>query len=134
MEYMLDTDICIYLIRKKPASVIKKLNSLPNEAIGLSIISIFELQFGVEKSQHHKQSQTALTHFREPIQHILTVDRQVAERAAMIRAELQKKGTPIASYDVLIAATALTQDVILVSNKPKEFEHVEGLMLENWVN
>ena len=129
---MLDTDICIYLIRKKPASVIEKLNSLANEVIGLSVISIFELQFGVEKSQHPKQYQTAVNHFLEPIQQIPVVDRQVAERAAMIRADLQKKETPIGSYDMLIAATALTQNVILVSNNTKEFERVEGLMLENW--
>jgi len=132
VKYLLDTDICIYLIRKKPVSVIRKLDTLPNSEIALSTISIFELQYGVENSQHRKQSQLALNHFLEPIQHILPVDRQVAEYAARVRASLKEMGTPIGTYDVLISAVALSHELILVSNNTKEFERVKGLKLENW--
>lgn len=133
MKYLLDTDICIYLIKKRPDSVIQKLNELPNDAVALSTISVFELQFGVENSQHRHQSQRALDHFLEPIQHILSIDRSVAAFAAKVRADLNKKGTPIGPYDILIAAVALCHELILVSNNTKEFQRIEGLRTENWV-
>ena len=132
MKYLLDTDICIYLIKKKPQSVIRRLIKLPNSEVGLSTISVFELQFGVENSQSKIKSQRALNHFLDPIQHILPIDRQAAEYAASIRADLKQKGTPIGPYDVLIAAVALSKNLILVSNNTKEFQRVDGLKLENW--
>lgn len=133
MKYLLGTDICIYLIKKRPDSVIEKLSELPNDEVALSSISVFELQFGVESSQYRHQSQGALDHFLEPIQHILSIDRPVAAFAAKVRADLNRKGTPIGPYDILIAAVALCHGLILVSNNIKEFQRVDGLQLENWV-
>jgi len=134
MKYLLDTDTCIYLIKKRPASVISKLNALPNDQVALSAITAFELQFGVENSQQHKKSQIALNHFLEPFLYILPIDRRVAECAAKIRSDLKKKGTPIDSYDVLIAGVALAHELILVSNNIDEFQRVSDLKLENWVD
>lgn len=133
MKYLLDTDICIYLIKKKPDSVLKKLSGLATSDVGLTVVSVFELQFGVENSQYRQQSQKALNHFLESIHEILPIDRQVANCAAQIRAELKLKGRPIGPYDVLIAAAALSNDLILVSNNVREFERIAGLKLENWV-
>ena len=134
MKYLLDTDICIYLIKRKPASVINKLATLANEDVGLSTISLFELQFGVENSQYRMQSQKALDHFLEPISHILPVDQPVARSAAIIRADLKQKGLIIGPYDILIAAVALSRGLILLSNNTREFQRVGGLLLENWAD
>ena len=132
MKYLLDTDICIYLIKKKPDSVLQKLSKLAPSDVGLTVVSVFELQFGVENSQYRQQSQIALNHFLESIHEILPIDQQVANCAAKIRAELKLKGRPIGPYDILIAAAALSNDLILVSNNVREFEQVAGLKLENW--
>ena len=134
MKYLLDTDICIYLIKQRPASVIEKLGLLATSDVGLSIISVYELQYGVENSQHQEQSQQALNHFLEPIANILPIDRPVAIHAAKLRAGLKKKGTPIGPYDVLIAAVALSHELILVTNNTREFTRVEGLAIENWAS
>ncbi|MGK0440292.1 MAG: tRNA(fMet)-specific endonuclease VapC [Pseudohongiellaceae bacterium] len=132
MKYLLDTDICIYLIKQKPTSVIQRLSTIPNDQVGLSAITVFELQFGVENSESKTRSQKALNHFLAPIQNILAVDQNVVVCAAKIRSDLKKIGKPIGPYDVLIAAVALSQKLILVSNNSREFQHVEGLKLENW--
>lgn len=132
IKYLLDTDICIYLIKKKPASVIQKLSALPNDQVALSDISLFELQFGVENSKYREQAQQALNHFIEPLENILPIDRAAANYAAKIRADLESKVSPIGPYDTLIAAVALSHDLILVSNNVKEFKRVNKLKLENW--
>lgn len=134
MKFLLDTDICIYLIKKKPASVIQKLTERETSDVGLTVVSVFELQFGVENSQNRQQSQTALNHFLGSIHHILPIDQHAANFAAKIRAELKRKGTPIGPYDVLIAAVALSRDLILVSNNVREFERIDGLKYETWVD
>jgi tRNA(fMet)-specific endonuclease VapC len=134
MKYLLDTDTCIYLIKKRPVSVIQKLSKVPNSKVALSVISVFELQYGVENSQYRERSQQALNHFLEPIQNILPVDQQVAGYAAKIRAKLKVKGAPIGPYDLLIAASALSQNLTLVSNNIREFKRIDGLKLENWSN
>lgn len=134
MKYLLDTDICIYLIKQKPASVIEKLAQVNTSDVALSTISVYELQYGVENSQHQDQSQRALNHFLESFANILPVDRPVAGHAAKLRAALKKKGTPINPYDVLIAAVAMSHQLIMVTNNVGEFMRVEGLVVENWAN
>ncbi len=133
MQYLLDTDTCIYLIKKKPVSVIQKLTALPTSSVALSVVSLFELKFGVENSQHRKQSDKALNHFIESIHCILPMDELAASHAARIRADLKNKGTPIGPYDLLIAAIAWSNNLTLVSNNSHEFQRVDGLTLENWV-
>ena len=132
MRYLLDTDICIYLIKSKPPSVIQRLQEVANEQVAISTVTLFELQYGVENSLRREQASKALSHFVSSIHHILPVDEAAARYAAKIRADLKRKGMPIGPYDVLIAAVALANDLILVSNNVREFERVSGLSLENW--
>lgn len=133
MRYLLDTDICIYLIKSKPPSVIQRLQEVANEEVALSTVTLFELQYGVENSQHREKASKALSHFISSMHHILPVDEVVASYAAKIRADLKRKGSLIGPYDVLIAAVALASNLILVSNNVREFERVSDLSLENWV-
>jgi tRNA(fMet)-specific endonuclease VapC len=91
-----------------------------------------ELQYGVEKSQYRQRSENALAKFLLPL-NLINLDRSSAMEAATIRAQLEKKGTPIGPYDLLIAGLARSRDMTLVTNNTKEFERIVGLYLENWV-
>ncbi len=133
MRYLLDTDICIYLIKHKPPSVTDKLTQIDNSEVALSTISLFELRFGVENSNQYQKSQSALNLFCSSFPTILSFDTSAATCAAKIRSALKRKGTPIGAYDLLIASIALSNDLILVSNNVREFQRVDGLKLENWV-
>lgn len=132
MKYLLDTDICIYLIKKQPPSIIERFCKIDNKDIALSTVSLYELKFGVENSQYFEQSNNALNQFCSSFPNILPFDLQAAEQAAKIRFNLKKQGTPIGPYDVQIAAIALSNKLTLVSNNTREFERVAGLKLDNW--
>lgn len=132
MHYLLDTNICIYLIKKRPVEVMNHFKQHSPQEVAISIITLFELQYGIEKSQHRQKSEQALAKFLKPL-NIIQLDRSSAIEAAIIRAQLEKKGTPIGPYDLLIAGTAKSRNMILVSNNTKEFQRVPGLALENWV-
>lgn len=133
MKYLLDTDICIYLINKRPPSVIRKLTELDNNLVALSTVTLFELKFGVENSQYFEKSNLALNEFCSSIPNILSFNGVAANYAAKIRSKLKKKGTPIGPYDIQIAGIALSQNLILVTNNQKEFNRVDGLTIENWL-
>ncbi len=131
MRYLLDTDICIYVIKKHPSQVIEQFKRHSPGDIAISTITLFELQYGVEKSRQRSRSGQALTRFLSPLR-LLVLDSEAALEAASIRAQLHKMGKPIGPYDLLIAGLARSKDMILVSNNSKEFERIEGLRLENW--
>ncbi|HPY40997.1 MAG TPA: type II toxin-antitoxin system VapC family toxin [Thiolinea sp.] len=132
MKYLLDTNICIYLIKEKPHEVLARFTTLKSSQVFISAISVFELYFGVEKSQAPKRNLAALEQFLRPMT-VLDFTPKDAKQAAKIRADLQRKGTPIGAYDIQIAATALAQGLTVVTNNTSEFERVVGLKLENWV-
>ena len=132
MRYMLDTNICIYLIKKKPAGVIRRLQSLRISDVSLSSITLAELEYGVEKSQRPDQNRWALTEFLSPLD-ILSFDAAAAQRYGAIRSRLEKSGKVIGSMDLLIAAHALSLGAVLVTNNASEFRRVEELTVENWV-
>jgi tRNA(fMet)-specific endonuclease VapC len=132
MKYLLDTNICIYLIKQKPLSVIDKFNEHSVGDIGISSITVAELLYGVQKSQHRKQNQSALMQFLSPLE-IAVFDTDAAFSYGQIRAELERKGTPIGSLDTLIAGHAVSLGVSLVTNNEQEFSRVPGLNVENWV-
>lgn len=132
MRYLLDTDICIYLIKKRPPMLIDRFRQHSPKDVGISVITLFELQYGVEKSRYRQQSEDALDRFLKPLS-IIPLDDASALAAAAIRAQLEKKGTPIGPYDLLIAGLALSSDMILVTHNIKEFQRIPGLSLENWV-
>ncbi len=131
MRFLLDTNICIYLIKKSPENILKKFESCLIGDIGISSITLSELFFGVEKSQHTHQNQQALEAFITPLE-IAPFDEDAAACYGKIRANLEKKGLPIGSLDFLIAAHALSLSVTLVTNNTKEFSRVKKLKLENW--
>jgi tRNA(fMet)-specific endonuclease VapC len=132
MKYVLDTNICIYLIRKKPASVIARFNEHAVGDIGISSISVAEISYGVYKSQRRTQNQEALLQFLSPLI-IAEFDADAAFHYGHIRGELEGRGTPIGSLDTLIAGHAVSLGSILVTNNEREFSRVPNLKVENWV-
>ena len=132
MRYLLDTDICIYLIKKHPSVVLDRFRQHSPQDVAISTITLFELQYGIEKSQYRKRSEDALAKFLLPL-NIIEIDASAAMEAAAIRAQLEKKGLPIGPYDLLIAGLAKSLNIVLVTNNTKEFERIDDLNLENWV-
>jgi len=133
MAYLLDTNICIYIIKNRPESVREKFESISVGEIGISSITLSELQYGVEKSASPAKNQQALSLFLHPLS-IYPYDPNAASIYGQIRADLEKKGLPIGPLDMLIAAHALSLDHILVSNNLKEFTRVPNLKTENWIS
>lgn len=132
MRFLLDTNICIYLIKNRPVAVLEKFRRHSPQDVAISTITLFELQYGIEKSRYRERSEGALAKFLLPL-NLIDMDRSAALEAAMIRAHLEKKGMPIGPYDLLIAGLARSRDLILVTNNTKEFERIAGLHMENWV-
>lgn len=132
MKFLLDTNICIYIIKQKPIKVLQKFNAYQIGDIGISSITVAELEFGVQKSQFPAKNQQALAQFLLPLQ-IADFDHPAAVIYGNIRATLEKKGTPIGSLDTLIAAHALSLKTTLITNNVKEFSRVLDLKLDNWV-
>lgn len=132
MKFILDTNICIYIIKKKPVQVFKKLLNLPLGKVGISSITMAELEYGVKKSKQPERNQLALNQFLIPLD-IFDFDSNAAFEYGIIRADLERKGAPIGSLDTLIAAHARSLELTLVANNEREFERVTGLRIENWV-
>ena len=132
MKYMLDTNICIFVIKNKTESVLQKfMEHNPND-ICISSITYAELLHGVEKSMAKEKNRIALTMFLSEIQ-IVSFDVLAAQSYGIIKANLQKKGQPIGPMDILIAAHAQSIGLTLVTNNTREFSRVENLVLEDWV-
>lgn len=131
MKYMLDTNICIYALKNKPATVIRNYLRHKPEDICISSITYAELMHGIEKSQAVEKNRMAVTLFLSPIS-ILNFDGFAAEEYGRIRADLERKGTPIGPMDLLIASHARSEGLILVTNNTREFYRVNGLTVEDW--
>lgn len=131
MKYMLDTNICIYIIKRKPPQILEKFTTIAQEDICISSITLAELEFGVCKSNNPIRNKLALMIFLAGIK-ILPFDSVAATDYGDIRATLEKRGTPIGANDLLIAAHARSLKLTLVTNNTKEFERVDDLKLENW--
>lgn len=131
MIYLLDTNICIYVINHKPQHVFERFKQYQLGQLAISSITASELAFGVEKSGSERNKQ-ALAKFLAPLD-ILPYDEKAVQYYAKLRHQLQSKGQTIGSLDMLIAAHTLSLDVTLVTNNMKEFERIDGLKLENWV-
>jgi tRNA(fMet)-specific endonuclease VapC len=94
MHYLLDTNICIYLIKKRPSAVVERFRQYSPKDFAISAITLFELQYGIEKSQYRERSENALAKFLLPL-NLIDFDHSTAVEAAVIRAQLEKKGMPI---------------------------------------
>ena len=132
MKYMLDTNMCIYLIKRKPHQVLEKFQTLSAGDISLSTVTVAELQYGIAKSQRPQQNHTALDLFLAPLA-IVDFDSAAARQYGQIRAELEQMGTPIGAYDLLIAGHARSLNATLVTNNTREFARVSDLKTENWI-
>ncbi len=131
MRYILDTNICIYIIKKKPAQVFEKFKVLPLGSVGISSITLAELAYGVKKSAQTEKNQRALDQFLIPLE-IVDFDSNSALEYGRVRTELEKNGTPIGPLDTIIAAHVRSMELTLVTNNEKEFKRVSGLKVENW--
>lgn len=132
MNRLLDTNICIYLIRRKPVALLRKFTTFRAGDLALSSITVAELQHGVEKSGDPARNRGALEQFLLPFA-VVAFDRAAAAAYGRVRADLERRGTPIGALDMLIAAHALHLEVTLVTNTMREFSRVPGLTLEDWV-
>ena len=133
MKYLLDTNICIYLIKRRPAGILEHLQKCEPSEIGLSSITVSELEYGVQKSSRPRENRLALAGFLAPLE-ILHYDDEAAARYGEIRYSLEKQGKPIGAMDLLIAAHALSRHLTLVTNNEREFRRITSLKVVNWVN
>ena len=131
MRYMLDTNICIYAIKHKPEKVFQKLQEVEPEDVCVSSVTYAELVHGVEKSVAVEKNRLALSMLLANIE-ILDFDVDAADCYGKIRADLEKKGTPIGPLDMMIAGHAQSHGYTVVTNNVKEFSRVMDLKIENW--
>lgn len=131
MKFLIDTNICIYIINSRPPEVIKKFKAKKVGQIGISSITVSELYYGVSKSKYQKQNLKRLEEFLTPFE-ILSYDKNASEFYRKIRAQLEKSGDIIGPLDLLIAAHALSLNLTLITNNEKEFNRVNSLKVENW--
>ena len=132
MKFMLDTNTCIYIIKRKPSNVIERFIQTEISQIGISSITLSELSCGVSKSSKPEQNQLALAQFIAPLE-IMPYGDEAAQYYGDLRTHLEKQGTPIGSLDMLIAAHALSIGCTLVTNNEKELIRIPNLKIDNWV-
>jgi tRNA(fMet)-specific endonuclease VapC len=125
--------MCIYLIKKQPKNVFEKFRTLDLGDVCISSVTLSELMYGVQKSQHQQKNKEALEEFLSPIK-ILSFDADAAICYGEVRASLEKNGITIGSLDMMIAAHAKSLSAIIVTNNVKEFSRVVHLKVENWVS
>jgi tRNA(fMet)-specific endonuclease VapC len=131
MVLLLDTNVCIYLIRAKPRSILERFNDHAVGDIGISVITLAELEYGVGKSSKPAKNRAALDQFVAPLD-VVAFDRSATGVYGRLRATLEKRGQSIGSMDLLIAAHALSLNVRLVTHNVREFNRVPGLRVETW--
>jgi tRNA(fMet)-specific endonuclease VapC len=131
MKLMLDTNVCIYLIKEHPAAVVERFAAHPVGDIGISVITLAELEYGVTKSSRPAKNREALEQFVSPLD-VAPFDRAATAAYGRLRTALEKKGQPIGSMDLLIAAHALSLNVRLITHNVKEFGRAPGLRIEDW--
>jgi tRNA(fMet)-specific endonuclease VapC len=131
--YLIDTDICIYLIKYRDARLRSKVESHAPYDLSVSAVTVAELEYGVAKSARVRQNRMALRKFLSAFE-IIPFDDRDAEQFGLIRAFLQRKGTPIGPYDLQIAAQGLARGWPVVTNNENEYRRVPGLTVENWAS
>ncbi len=132
MKYMLDTNICVYIIKKKPESVLAKLKEHMHTGLAISAITHAELEYGVHASAFPEKNALALYQFLSIVS-ILPFGDEAAAEFGKVCAALRKRGTMIGPMDMLIAAHAESAGLTIVTNNIREFGRIEGLAVENWV-
>ncbi|HEY1719233.1 MAG TPA: type II toxin-antitoxin system VapC family toxin [Verrucomicrobiae bacterium] len=130
MTHLLDTDTCIGVLRQKPGMV-EKLSQFSPADVAVSMITVYELFCGVEKAKNPDKEREKVELFISFVAE-LPVMRTDAQKAAQVRAELERQGKSIGPYDLLIAGQALANGLTLVTGNTAEFRRVDGLKIENW--
>jgi len=133
MKIMLDTNICIYIIKHQPAAVFKHFLEFQVGDIGISSITLAELRFGVAKSMYREKNDKALDEFIIPME-VVPFDEEAARIYGSIRASLEKKGKLIGAMDMLIAAQAISLGIPLVTNNTREFSRIPALNMVDWTS
>lgn len=131
--YLLDTNICIYIAKQRPPAAARRFADLAAGTVGMSLITSGELRFGAEKSTRRDETLAALVRLNELIP-VIELGANVGEAYGVLRAQMERAGTPVGNNDLWIAAHAISLGVTLVSNNTREFARVPGLALENWAN
>ena len=132
LRYLLDTNICIYIAKQRPSTVLERFLGLQPGEVGMSVVTAGELAFGAAKSQRSVAARESLAALQALIP-VLPLNEAVAESYGNLRAALQASGTPIGNNDLWIGAHARQLHITLVSNNTCEFSRIEGLKLEVWV-
>ncbi len=133
MIYLLDTNTCIYIIKRRPAEVRQRFQERQVGEIAVSAITVAEMEFGAAKSRWPEQARAALAQFLLPLP-VVDFDRAAAAAYGPVRAALEAEGRPIGIHDLLIAAQGLSGGMTLVTNNEREFARVPGLTIVNWVS
>ena len=133
MRYMLDTNICIALIKRKPPKALRRFDRLSAGDVGISTITLAELRYGIAKSQHVEKNRQALEEFLLPLE-VADFDEKAASAYGAVRADLEDAGRLIGPLDTQIGAHALSLDTVLVTDNTTEFRRIKGLKVENWLD
>lgn len=131
LAYMLDTNICIHVMKTYPPAVREKFNAVA-EQLCISSITLGELHYGAEKSARCAENLTAIAHFVARLE-VLAFDDKAAAHYGQLRAELERAGTPCGPHDMQIGAHARSEGLIVVTNNMREFTRMPGLRVENWL-
>lgn len=133
MRYLLDTNICSYILKNRPASVKQKFDEVGAEHLCISSVVLAELYYGAAR---HPKSVIIRKEIDDFVSRLLVVawDEQSANHYGAIRAALEKVGSPVGAMDMLIAAHARSMGATLITNNLREFERISGLMVQNWVD
>lgn len=130
LQYMLDTNICIYVMKNYPAELRERFNRLA-EQLCISSITLGELHYGAEKSARPLENLQTLEHFAARLD-VLSFSPKAARHYGQMRAELERAGTPVGPHDMLIGAHARAEGLIIVTNNIREFARMPGVRAENW--
>ena len=133
MTYLLDTNICIYLLNNRYPQLNQKLASMELDEVVLSSIVVSELRYGAENSSRKEENHETLNFFLSAFE-VLDYNSKAADAYGRVRSSLKVAGTPIGAVDTFIAAHAVSENLTLVTNNVNQFEHVPDLKLENWIN
>ena len=131
LQYMLDTNICIYVIKNYPPELLERFNALAAQ-LCMSAITLGELHYGAEESARRLQNLLAIEHFSARLD-VLPFSAQAAAHYGQVRTELERAGTPVGPHDMLIGAHARSEGLITVTNNRREFDRIPGLRVENWI-
>jgi tRNA(fMet)-specific endonuclease VapC len=130
--YVLDTDICSYLMKRSHPALIERVREFDARELKISVVTLFELEFGVQRSASRERLRRVVEAFLQNVEVLYWTDTAATE-AGVVRAELAATGSPIGAYDLLIAGHVRSLEATLITNNQREFSRVRGLRLEDWL-